>query len=201
MSMRGNVHLTAIAALGMGAVALGIASAAEEMLGKPDVDGSATIKDAHGKTVGSLHVEDDDHDTTKITVSASGLPPGYHGFHIHTKGVCDPASKDPATGSPFASAGAHFDLGSDAHPNHSGDLPALLVGADGRGTATAMTGRFRVDQLFDSDGSAIIIHALPDNLAHIPDRYAQQGKPGPDAESHKTGDSGGRLACGVITKR
>lgn len=186
--MRGSAHLTAIAALGMGAVALGVAGAADAMFVGHDATGAAVIKDANGKNVGTLRVEDDG--ATKLTVSVNGLPPGYHGFHIHSKGVCTAPS--------FESAGAHFDLGSHSHPDHSGDLPALLVGADGHGTATATTGRFDVGRLFDADGSAIVIHALPDNFANIPNRYSRQG---PDAETHKTGDSGGRIACGVITKR
>jgi superoxide dismutase, Cu-Zn family len=190
MAMRGSAHLTAIAALGMGAVALGIAGAADAMLGKPDTTGEAVIKDASGKKVGMLHVEDDGDGGTKVAVRVNGLPPGFHGFHIHSKGVCTPPS--------FESAGTHFDLGSNLHPNHSGDLPPLLVGSGGHGEATVVTGRFRADQLFDADGSAIIIHALPDNLANIPDRYSKQG---PDAETRKGGDSGRHIACGVITKR
>ena len=49
-------------------------------------------------------------------------------------------------------------------------------------------------ELFDGDGSALIVHALPDNYANIPSRYAAA----PDAMTLSTGDAGGRLACGVI---
>src|SRR5262249_31219340 len=73
---------------------------------------------------------------------------------------------------------------------------------DGTGHATITTDRFRVPQLLDADGSAIIIHTLPDNQANIPNRYAGPGgKTGPDIESRKPGDSGARVACGVISKR
>jgi Cu-Zn family superoxide dismutase len=52
-----------------------------------------------------------------------------------------------------------------------------------------------VGDLFDLDGSAIIVHANPDNYANIPkDRY----DPDPDATTLATGDAGGRVACGVI---
>jgi Cu-Zn family superoxide dismutase len=197
--MPGKYHLLAAVALGGGATALGAVTA--EKLGQPDMPGGAVIKSADGKTVGSLRIEDSGRHKSKVTVSAKGLPPGYHGFHFHKKGVCDARSIDPKTGSPFFSAGPHFDLASHAHPNHSGDLPDLLIAADGTGHATITTDRFRLRQLQDADGSAIIIHALPDNQANIPKRYQANGKPGPDAESHRTGDSGGRLACGVITKR
>ena len=197
--MPGKYHLLAAVALGGGATALGAVTA--DKLGQPGMRGGAVIRSADGKTVGSLRIEDSGRHKSKVTVSAKGLPAGYHGFHFHKKGVCDARSIDPKTGSPFFSAGPHFDLASHSHPNHSGDLPDLLIAADGTGHATITTDRFRLRQLQDADGSAIIIHALPDNQANIPKRYQANGKPGPDAESHRTGDSGGRLACGVITKR
>jgi Cu-Zn family superoxide dismutase len=200
--MPGRIHLALMVTLGAGTAVLGLTGAAEAMLSQPGSPADAAIKDVHGKTVGSLHVEDLPSGKSKITVAVTGLPAGYHGFHVHTKGVCDPTSTDPATGSPFFSAGGHFNLGSGSHPDHSGDLPALLVAADGTGNATSVTDRFRIRQLLDHDGSAIIIHARPDNQANIPDRYRQPGgTTGPDAESLKTGDSGGRIACGVITRR
>jgi Cu-Zn family superoxide dismutase len=199
--MPGKYHLIAILALGAGATALG-AAATGKIFGQPGFPVGAVIKDANGRTVGSIHVEDQGRRKSKLTVIAKGLPPGYHGFHVHKKGVCDAKSIDPKTGSPFFSAGPHFDLGSHSHPNHSGDLPSLLIAADGTGHTTIVTDRFRMRQLLDEDGSAIIIHALPDNQANIPKRYGEPGgKTGPDAETRKTGDSGARIACGVIGKR
>jgi Cu-Zn family superoxide dismutase len=198
--MPAKYHLLAVVALGGGVTALG-AVAGEKMLGRSGTPGGAVIKSADGTTVGSLRIEDSGSRKSKVIVSVKGLPAGYHGFHFHKKGVCDARSIDPKTGSPFFSAGPHFDLASHSHPNHSGDLPDLLVAADGTGHATITTDRFRLRQLLDADGSAIIIHALADNQANIPKRYQANGKPGPDAESHRTGDSGARLACGVITKR
>ncbi|GGT11747.1 superoxide dismutase family protein [Nonomuraea spiralis] len=211
--MAGKVRLTLVAVLGVGAVALG-AAALGRMVPAPDGgpadammparDGAragAVIRDAAGRTVGSLQVEDAGNGRTKITVGVKDLPAGFHGFHVHAKGVCDPRSEDPATGSPFFSAGGHYDLGSHPHDHHSGDLPGLLVGADGTGTASTVTDRFRGTQLFDDDGSAIMIHAVADNHANIPDRYRNaEGAPGPDAETLKAGDSGRRIACGVITR-
>ncbi|MEU4830523.1 superoxide dismutase family protein [Streptosporangium sp. NPDC023615] len=151
-----------------------------------------------GESLGALVVEEMGPGRTRLTFTVSGLTPGYHGFHVHTKGVCDATSKDPATGSPFFSAGPHFSLGPGDHPGHAGDLPDLLVGRDGEGGAIVMTDRFTVAQLLDRDGSAIIVHALADNQANVPERYAEDG---PDATTRATGDSGGRVACGVITRR
>lgn len=200
--MPGKIHLVLVTALGAGACALGATAAADAMLGGVAAPADAVLKNASGATVGSVRVEPSGVRRLKITVIANGLPAGFHGLHVHARGVCDPASTDPATKSPFFSAGPHFDLGARTHPDHSGDLPDLLVGADGTGRATFTTDRFRENQLFDADGSSVIVHALPDNQANIPHRYDHAGNAsGPDAETLKAGDSGGRIACGVLTRR
>ena len=124
-----------------------------------------------------------------VTVSVAGRKPGMHGVHLHAVGKCEPD---------FAAAGGHFDPGPagnmdpDAnHPFHMGDLPNLNIGANGRGAMKATTSRVTLSDgplsLFDADGSAIIIHANPDQ--------GITGEP-------KSGVSGGpRIACGVITKQ
>jgi Cu-Zn family superoxide dismutase len=195
--MPGKVHLLAVAAVGTGVAGVGAVGAAEAMLGGSSSSAAATIKDAAGRDIGTLRIVEGD-GRPRITVKVKGLPAGYHGIHLHAKGVCDPKSIDPATGSPFFSAGPHFTLTAAAHPAHSGDFPDLLVAADGTGSASFVTDRFRVGQLLDGDGSAVIIHSAPDNQANIPDRYHHAGGTGPDAETLKAGDSGGRTACGVI---
>ncbi|NRQ38366.1 superoxide dismutase [Nonomuraea sp. NN258] len=134
---------------------------------------------------------------TRLSFSFRGLAPGYHGFHVHTTGVCDPAAIDPSTGkvSPFFTAGGHLALEQAGHGDHSGDLPSLLVAKDGAGSLSFVTDRFKLSQLTDADGSAIMVHALPDNYANIPERYSPTG---PDEATLRTGDAGGRVACGVI---
>jgi Cu-Zn family superoxide dismutase len=73
----------------------------------------------------------------------------------------------------------------------------VLIQADGSGRAHSVTGRFRPGAL---EGRAVILHAGPDNLANVPVRYVTGTPPvaGPDAATKATGDSGGRIACGVI---
>ena len=124
----------------------------------------------------------------QVAVSVSGLPPGFHGFHVHAVGICDPSTA-------FVSAGGHLNPEGRDHDQHAGDQPSLYVLADGTGVLSFVTDRYRVDDLFDGDGSALIVHALPDNFANIPARYAPAG---PDEMTRATGDAGGRLACGVI---
>ena len=153
------------------------------------ISGSVTLREVPIRTggadtqfpTGSLAVE--------ITVQVTGLKPGTHGIHLHAVGKCE------APG--FTSAGGHFDPGPSGmmdpdmnHPFHMGDLPNLVADAKGAATWKATTTRVTLSagplSLFDDDGSAIIIHANPDQ--------------GVTAEA-KAGLSGGpRPACGVITK-
>lgn len=132
----------------------------------------------------------------KVVVSglAQGLTPGFHGFHIHAVGVCDPAAP---TG-PFMTAGGHFNPTLLTHGDHAGDMPPLLVTADGHAYTSFATDRFSLDSLRDVDGSAVMVHAGRDNLANIPSRYTVGGVAGPDTTTLATGDAGGRVACGVI---
>ena len=124
-----------------------------------------------------------------ITVTVSGLKPGMHGLHLHAVGKCTPD---------FAAAGGHFDPGPASnpdpdtnHPYHMGDIPQLTAAADGKATMKVATTRVTLSEgplsLFDADGSAIIVHANPDQ--------GITGEP-------KSGVSGGpRVACGVIEKK
>jgi Cu-Zn family superoxide dismutase len=79
-------------------------------------------------------------------------------------------------------------------------MPSLLVLADGTAQAQFASDRFAIDELFDADGSAIIVHAAADNFANIPTRYQSttEGVFGPDSATLGTGDAGARVACGVV---
>jgi Cu-Zn family superoxide dismutase len=111
------------------------------------------------------------------------LPPVEHGFHIHEKGSCEP----PA----FESAGDHIGAGETAHwfdaPDgpHAGDLRNITVAEDSTATvdqaAGSVTLRGGSAELLDDDGSAVVIHAEPDDYVTQP-----------------SGASGDRIACGVI---
>jgi len=126
----------------------------------------------------------------EVTVTVKGLAPGLHGMHLHTVGKCE--------GPSFTSAGGHFDPGPFGntdpdmnHPFHMGDLPNLEASASGEARAAAVTTRVTLSpgplSVFDPDGTALIVHANPD-----------QGVTG----AAKSGLSGGpRVACGVLEKR
>jgi len=151
-------------------------------------DARATLRDAAGVNVGTVKLEQDG-DNVHFKINVDAAAPGFHGFHVHATGTCV---------APFTSAGGHYNPGAATHGNHAGDLPVLFVDADGEAEARFTTDRFALDDLFDADGSAFILHAGRDNFANIPtDRY----DPDPDATTLATGDAGARAACGVIEQK
>jgi superoxide dismutase, Cu-Zn family len=147
---------------------------------------SAKLHDADGERVGSVWFKQHGRDgAVTVFAEVDGLAPGFHGFHIHTTGACEPPG--------FESAGGHLNPDGAAHGDHPGDLPTLLVNEDGSGMLAAKTDRFSIADLRDEDGTAVMVHSLPDNYANIPERYG-----GPDEDSLATGDAGSRLACGEL---
>lgn len=115
----------------------------------------------------------------RFTIDATGMPPGTHGAHVHMVGRCDAPD--------FASAGGHWNPTGMKHgamnPQgpHQGDLPNLVIANDGRGTIAATIPGATLAALMDADGAAMVIHAQPDDLKTDP-----------------SGNSGGRIACGVF---
>jgi Cu-Zn family superoxide dismutase len=146
----------------------------------------ATLRDPSGAALGTVRLATESGGKVSVRLAAGGLSPGFHGFHIHGIGICD-------GGTAFASAGGHLNPGGASHPAHAGDQPVLLVNADGTTVARFETDRYSIADLFDANGSAFIVHALPDNYANVA-RYGT-----PDATTLATGDAGARVACGAIT--
>jgi superoxide dismutase, Cu-Zn family len=149
---------------------------------------TVTLRDAGNKFVGTVRMSAAaPTGTVEVRAVVRGLKPGFHGFHVHAVGACE--------GPAFKSAMGHLKHAGQAHGGHDGDLPSLLVKRNGTATLRATTDRFTLDDLRDRDGSAVMVHAGPDNYANIPPRYAPNG---PDQETLDTGDSGDRVACGRI---
>ena len=161
---------------------------------------TATVQDTGGEDLGTVEFSPAEDDDQAMVVSAelSGLEPGYYGFHVHANGVCEAESSardDPSETGAFLSAGGHLGGDDARHPEHAGDLPALLVMESGEAKQTFQTDRLTTENLMDDNGSALMIHSDPDNYANIPERYAAAG---PDEDTRSAGDAGSRLACGVI---
>lgn len=163
-------------------------SAVEAKAALQKADGTPAGTATFGRTEGG----------TAVSLKVEGMEPGFHGFHIHATGKCEPdstAADKPEKKGDFLSAGGHMGSEEAKHPNHAGDLPSLLVDDDGNGELSFTTDRFTLDELDDGDGSAAMLHSGTDNFANIPERYASNGA---DEDTLGAGDSGTRLACGVI---
>jgi superoxide dismutase, Cu-Zn family len=148
------------------------------------------LADANGADIGIVRMTTQGGEVV-VRAMVEGLTPGFHGFHVHSVGECVP---------PFTSAGGHYNPTGVGHGEHAGDMPSLLVLGDGTAELQFATDRFTIAELYDADGTAIIVHALPDNFANIPTRYQSttEGVFGPDSATLATGDAGGRVACGVV---
>jgi Cu-Zn family superoxide dismutase len=112
-------------------------------------------------------------------ISASGLPHGLHGLHVHAVGRCDPPEFKTA-GAHWNPAGKQHGMNNPAGP-HAGDLPNVEVAANGVLNATVTLAGASMANLLDADGAALVIHASPD-----------------DYKTDPSGNSGARIACAVI---
>lgn len=153
------------------------------------------LSDADGEDVGTVTLVPED-GNVRVEAELQGLEPGFHGFHVHDVGRCEPEAPEGA----FTTAGGHLAGGGDAHGQHAGDLPSLYVTEDGTASLSALLDGFTVEELMADDGAAVMVHGDPDNFAHVPDRYtsSEAEQPGPDEATTKTGDAGSRVACGVV---
>jgi Cu-Zn family superoxide dismutase len=146
---------------------------------------TGSLKGANGQVIGEVTVTAAPGGVI-LRVQAKGLAPGWHGMHFHEKADCS----DPA----FQGSGGHIHSKTPAvHGmlsagfNHAGDLPNLYVNADGSATVelystlVTMNGNDARPALLDADGSALVVHAKPD-----------------DYKSQPTGGSGDRIACAPI---
>jgi superoxide dismutase, Cu-Zn family len=142
---------------------------------------SAVLKDADGKDVGRATLTDTPSGVL-IRLDLTSAPAGDHAFHIHAVGKCEPPD--------FKSAGPHFNPDKTKHglenPEgpHAGDMPNIHVPADGTLSIEVLNVDVSLSgdsALLDEDGSALVLHAGPDDYLTDP-----------------AGDAGARIACGVI---
>jgi len=169
---------------------------------------TATLKDATGRTVGTVRLTPGHRGRFEVRTRLRSLTPGFHGMHIHEAGVCQGDAKDAAGApAPFFTAGGHLKSApTQNHSDHAADMPPALVMRNGTAFARVVTDRLSVSDVLDANGSAVIVHLGADNLANIPTRYhshtpdAASTTFGPDTATLATGDAGGRGACGVLRR-
>lgn len=114
-----------------------------------------------------------------IVTSVTGLPKGggacdspIFAMHIHDGDSCAENGTEP-----FPFTGTHFNPNDCAHPEHAGDLPPLF-GCHGIAMSAVLTDRFTVSDIL---GKTVVIHERAD-----------------DFKTQPSGDSGAKIACGVI---
>jgi Cu-Zn family superoxide dismutase len=147
--------------------------------------GKAVLKNAEGKEVGTATFTPTK-GGVKVQVQVADLAPGKHGIHVHAMAKCEPPD--------FKSAGGHFNPFAKKHGLHSpegahaGDMPNLTVAKNGKAKATFTAKGATLGEgdgsLFGPDGTALVIHADAD-----------------DEKTDPTGNSGARIACGIIEKK
>lgn len=145
---------------------------------------TARMAGADGSDNGNVTFNQTKSGMLHIIVEMTNLAPGSHGLHVHEKGACDAAGG-------FESAGGHYAGGKEHGINsengpHAGDLPNVHVGENGVLKVELFTDRLSLGEgganpLMDADGSAVVLHAEPDDYASAP-----------------AGRAGNRVACGVI---
>jgi Cu-Zn family superoxide dismutase len=140
----------------------------------------AVLHPTAGNKVAGTVTFTEEADGVRVQANLNGLTPGTHGFHVHEFGDCSAAD--------LASAGAHFNptnephAGPDAAKRHEGDMGN--VEADASGNAKLDYVDHHISLTNDKDsviGRSVVVHAKADDL-----------------KSQPAGDSGARIACGVI---
>ena len=147
---------------------------------------SAALKGPDGAAIGSATFEDGPGGVL-IRLDLQGLKPGWHAIHLHEKGACSDAK--------FTSAGGHMNHAPAKAPHgllnpdgpDMGDLPNIHAGADGKAMAEVYSPFVSIKasggrpSLLDADGSALVVHASPDDYLTQP-----------------IGGAGDRVACGTV---
>ena len=170
--------LVTVAAAVCGTVAFAVALSAQA---KPV---KVALSDGAGKSVGTATLTETKTGIS-IALDLTGLPAGEHAIHIHQNAKCEA----PA----FTTAGGHFNPAAKKHGldnpdgHHAGDMKNFTVAADGTAKTTmtddAVTLAEGAASVFTGGGTALMIHAAPDDMKTDP-----------------TGNAGARIACGVIVK-
>ncbi|HEY8851230.1 MAG TPA: superoxide dismutase family protein [Gemmatimonadaceae bacterium] len=166
-------------------IALCGACASASRMGNAVSRATAIMYDLNGAPIGTAELWQDPSGMVNVEIASLALPAGTHGIHFHEVAKCEGGA------TAFSTAGGHYNpLGkqhglSNPLGAHAGDAPNVVVPASGLVRVAFTTSRVTLTpgtiSLFDADGSSIVVHANAD-----------------DQVSQPAGNSGPRIACGVI---
>lgn len=145
----------------------------------PGPSASAQVAARSGSTASGSVSFSEHGGSLRVEAQFAGLTPGEHGFHIHEAGDCSAPDASSAKGhyNPAAKPHGHH----DSDMRHGGDMPNLVANAQGEARLSAELKGVTVKEIL---GRSVVVHADPD-----------------DYKSQPAGNSGKRIACGVIAGR
>jgi Cu-Zn family superoxide dismutase len=150
----------------------------------PIAAGTVALVNQGGAPVGTAQLRQEAGGLVHVDINVVSLPPGSHGIHFHEVGRCEGASSFETAGAHFNPLGREHGLSRPGGP-HAGDAPNLVVSNDGTATFSFTSDRVTLTagatSLLDSNGSSLVVHAAAD-----------------DQVSQPSGNSGARIACGVV---
>lgn len=176
------MHLAALAAMLTLACSAAMAKGAKAP--KPPKSVVVKMQNAQGKDAGTATLSSAT-GGVKIKLNLHGLTAGEHGLHVHQAAKCE--------GPDFKSAGPHFNPDTKKHGlqnaegPHAGDVPNFKADIKGNAKATLIAPNVTLadgpHSVFTGGGTALVVHAKAD-----------------DGKTDPSGNSGDRIACGVVAK-
>ena len=145
---------------------------------------AATTQPSWGKTTGTVKFTQKDDGKVRVQADLTGLPPGDHGFHIHVKG--DLSAPDLTSAGPHFNPSGHKHAGPHEDSRHAGDLGNINADINGKAKLDITISGITIggEEGTNIIGRSVIIHEKADDL-----------------KSDPTGNSGARIAGGVIEKK